>query len=147
MVGAYAAIPVARLVGFWPGLVLAPLVAGALERAVTLLPAPGAQVRPRARTAHHLGLSYVILELVQLIYGRTAVDSCRPRRCAARRSHRQFVGDRLQWLSARRPKGDVPGRRRQRARVCSPSRPARLICSWPSLMLWAVLMLTRRASA
>ena len=75
MVGAYVAYTVARIVGFWPGLIIAPLVVAAL----------GAMFeRYCLRRVHKFGhvpellitfgLSYVILELVQLIWGRTAVE-------------------------------------------------------------------------
>ena len=75
MLGAYVGYSVARLVGFWPGLVLAPLVVGALGAAFE---------RTCLRKVHKFGhvpellvtfgLSYVILELVQLIWGRSAVE-------------------------------------------------------------------------
>jgi branched-chain amino acid transport system permease protein len=75
MLGAYIAYSIAKLVGFWPALLLAPLVVGAL----------GALFERHALRRVHkfghvpellitFGLSYVILELVQLIWGRTAVD-------------------------------------------------------------------------
>jgi len=75
MVGAYVGYTVARLVGFWPALVVAPLVVGGL----------GALFERHALRRVHkfghvpellitFGLSYIILELVQLIWGRTAVD-------------------------------------------------------------------------
>jgi len=75
MVGAYVAYTVARIVGFWPGLVIAPLVVAVL----------GAMFeRYCLRRVHKFGhvpellitfgLSYVLLELVQLIWGRTAVE-------------------------------------------------------------------------
>jgi branched-chain amino acid transport system permease protein len=75
MVGAYVAYTVARIVGFWPGLVIAPLVVAALGAAFE---------RYCLRRVHKFGhvpellitfgLSYVVLELVQLIWGRTAVE-------------------------------------------------------------------------
>ncbi len=75
MVGAYVAYSIARLVGFWPALVLAPLVVGLLGAAFE---------RWCLRRVHRFGhvpellvtfgLSYVILELVQLIWGRSAVE-------------------------------------------------------------------------
>lgn len=75
MVGAYVAYSIARLVGFWPALVLAPLVVGLLGAAFE---------RWCLRRVHKFGhvpellvtfgLSYVILELVQLIWGRSAVE-------------------------------------------------------------------------
>jgi branched-chain amino acid transport system permease protein len=75
MVGAYVGYTVARLAGFWPALVLAPLVVGVLGAAFE---------RTCLRKVHKyghvpellitFGLSYVILELVQLVWGRTAVE-------------------------------------------------------------------------
>jgi branched-chain amino acid transport system permease protein len=66
---------VSRLVGFWPALVIAPLVVGALGAVFE---------RFCLRRVHKFGhvpellitfgLSYVLLELVQLIWGRTAVE-------------------------------------------------------------------------
>ncbi len=79
MLGAYVGYSVARLVGFWPGLILAPLVVGALGALFE---------RTCLRKVHKFGhvpellvtfgLSYVILELVQLIWGRTAVEFLPP---------------------------------------------------------------------
>jgi branched-chain amino acid transport system permease protein len=75
MVGAYVAYSIARLVGFWPALVIAPLVVGLLGALFE---------RYCLRRVHKFGhvpellvtfgLSYVILELVQLIWGRSAVE-------------------------------------------------------------------------
>jgi branched-chain amino acid transport system permease protein len=74
MVGAYVAYSLAGVLGFWPALVLAPLVVGLLgalfERTV---------LRKVHRFGHvaellvTFGLSYVALELVQLVWGRTSV--------------------------------------------------------------------------
>src|SRR5947208_2871422 len=74
MLGAYIAYSIARLTGFWPGLVIAPLVVGALGALFE---------RTCLRRVHKFGhvpellitfgLAYVILELVQLVWGRTAV--------------------------------------------------------------------------
>jgi branched-chain amino acid transport system permease protein len=54
MLGAYLGYTVSRFTGFWPALLVAPSGrrAGRAVRAPT--PAQGAQVRPRARAAHHL---------------------------------------------------------------------------------------------
>mgnify|MGYP000108332405 CR=1 FL=1 len=75
MVGAYVAYSITRLVGFWPGLALAPLVVAALGAAFEKY------CLRRVHKFGHVpellitfGLSYVALELVQLIWGRTAVD-------------------------------------------------------------------------
>ena len=75
MVGAYVAYTISQFVGFWPALVIAPIVVGLL----------GALFERHALRRVHkfghvpellitFGLSYVILELVQLVWGRTAVD-------------------------------------------------------------------------
>ncbi len=75
MVGAYVAYTVARVVGFWPGLVIAPLIVavlGALFERYCLR-----RVHKFGHVPELLitfGLSYVMLELVQLIWGRTAVE-------------------------------------------------------------------------
>jgi branched-chain amino acid transport system permease protein len=79
MLGAYVAYSIARVVGFWPGLFLAPLVVAALGAAFE---------RHALRRVHKFGhvpellitfgLSYVVLEIVQLIWGRTAVDFAPP---------------------------------------------------------------------
>ena len=74
MLGAYFAYSLTRVVGFWPALVLAPIVVGLL----------GAVFEPTALRRVHkfghvaellitFGLSYVILELVQLVWGRAPV--------------------------------------------------------------------------
>jgi branched-chain amino acid transport system permease protein len=75
MLGAYVAYSIAKLIGFWPGLFLAPLVVAGLGAAFE---------RYSLRRVHKFGhvsellvtfgLSYVVVELVQLIWGRTAVD-------------------------------------------------------------------------
>jgi branched-chain amino acid transport system permease protein len=75
MVGAYVGYTVSRLVGFWPALVIAPLVVGALGALFERL------CLRRVHKFGHVpellitfGLSYVILELVQLVWGRIAVE-------------------------------------------------------------------------
>jgi len=75
MVGAYVAYTISRIVGFWPALVIAPLVVGVLGALFE---------RYALRRVHKFGhvpellitfgLSFVILELVQLIWGRTAME-------------------------------------------------------------------------
>jgi len=74
MLGAYIAYTIAKIVGFWPGLFIAPIVVGALgalfERACLRKVHKFGHVPELLVT---FGISYVILELVQLIWGRTAV--------------------------------------------------------------------------
>ncbi len=75
MLGGYIGYSIAQLVGFWPGLVVAPMVVAVLGAAFE---------RTCLRRVHKFGhvpellitfgLSYVILELVQLIWGRSAVE-------------------------------------------------------------------------
>ncbi len=79
MVGAYVGYSISRIVGFWPALFLAPVVVGLLgalfERAALR------KVHKYGHVAELLitfGLSYVILEIVQLVWGRTAVDFTPP---------------------------------------------------------------------
>ena len=75
MLGGYLGYTVAQFVGFWPGLVVAPLLVGALGALFERL-----CLRKVHKFGHvpelliTFGLSYVILELVQLIWGRTAVE-------------------------------------------------------------------------
>jgi branched-chain amino acid transport system permease protein len=75
MLGAYAAYSIARLTGFWPGLFVAPLVVGALgalfERFCLRRVHKFGHVPELLIT---FGLAYVVLELVQLIWGRAVLD-------------------------------------------------------------------------
>ncbi|AKJ29292.1 branched-chain amino acid ABC transporter permease [Caldimonas brevitalea] len=75
MLGAYVAFTTAELVGFWPALLVAPLVVGGV----------GALFEKYCLRRVHkfghvpellitFGLSYVLLELVQLVWGRSAVN-------------------------------------------------------------------------
>ena len=75
MIGAYLGYSIARVTGFWPGLVLAPLAVGVIGALFE---------RHCLRRVHKyghvpellitFGLSFVIIELVLLIWGRTAVE-------------------------------------------------------------------------
>jgi branched-chain amino acid transport system permease protein len=75
MVGAYFAYTISSVVGFWPALLLAPLLVGLLGAAFE---------RYCLRRVHKFGhvpellitfgLSYILLELVQLVWGRSSVD-------------------------------------------------------------------------
>ena len=75
MLGAYVAYTISRFVGFWPALVIAPLVVfllGALFERFALR-----RVHKFGHVPELLitfGLSFVILEIVQLVWGRTAMD-------------------------------------------------------------------------
>ena len=75
MLGAYFGYTVTSLVGFWPALLIAPLLVGLLGAGFE---------RFALRRVHKLGhvpellitfgLSYIILEGVQLVWGRSSVD-------------------------------------------------------------------------
>ena len=75
MIGAYVAYSIAKVTGFWPGLVLAPIVIGAIgalfERVCLRRVHKFGHVPELLIT---FGLSFVIIELVLLIWGRTAVE-------------------------------------------------------------------------
>src|SRR5437667_9134783 len=75
MLGAYVAYSIARLTGFWPALFVAPLVVGALgalfERSCLRRVHKFGHVPELLIT---FGLAYVVLELVQLIWGRAVLD-------------------------------------------------------------------------
>ncbi len=74
MVGAYFAYQISEWIGFWPGLIVAPLLVGAIGAVVE---------RYGLRRVHRyghvpellftFGLAYIIVELVQIIWGRAAV--------------------------------------------------------------------------
>ncbi|MBP7423434.1 MAG: branched-chain amino acid ABC transporter permease, partial [Sulfuritalea sp.] len=75
MLGAYFAYQISTLVGFWPGLLVAPLLVGAVGALVE---------RYGLRRAHRFGhvaellftfgLAFVVEEVVHLIWGKVAVD-------------------------------------------------------------------------
>ena len=79
MIGAYVGYTLGGIVGFWPALVLAPVIVGllgALFERVSLR-----KVHPFGHVPELLvtfGLSYVVVELVQLIWGRLAVEFAPP---------------------------------------------------------------------
>ncbi len=74
MLGAYFAYTISGVVGFWPALVLSPLLIGMLGAAFERY------ALRRVHTFGHVpellvtfGLSYLILEVVQLVWGRSTV--------------------------------------------------------------------------
>jgi branched-chain amino acid transport system permease protein len=75
MLGAYLAYTLAGVIGFWPALLLAPILTGAAGALFE------SQVLRRVHKYGHVsellvtfGLSYIVLELVQLLWGRVAVE-------------------------------------------------------------------------
>jgi len=75
MLGAYFGYQVTEWLGFWPALLLAPLIVGGLgalfERFVLRRVHKFGHVPELLIT---FGMSYIILELVQLVWGRSSVD-------------------------------------------------------------------------
>ncbi|MBA2960777.1 MULTISPECIES: branched-chain amino acid ABC transporter permease [Ramlibacter] len=75
MLGAYLGYTVSRFTGFWPALLLAPIVVGGLGAVFERL-----CLRKVHKYGHvpelliTFGLSYVIIELVQLVWGRIALE-------------------------------------------------------------------------
>jgi branched-chain amino acid transport system permease protein len=79
MLGAYAAFALSQYIGFWPALLIAPLVIGVLgaffERYALRKVYAGGHVPELLLT---FGLSYLVLEVVQIIWGRSAVAFAMP---------------------------------------------------------------------
>jgi len=79
MLGAYIAYALVGVLGFWPALIIAPLAVGLIGAAFERL-----ALRRVHKFGHvpelliTFGVSYLILELVQLIWGRTAVPFTPP---------------------------------------------------------------------
>jgi len=75
MVGAYVAYSITQAIGFWWGLLLAPPIVGLMGAAFERF-----ALRKVHKFGHvpelliTFGLSYIILELVQLVWGRQALD-------------------------------------------------------------------------
>lgn len=79
MLGAYLAYSISSAVGFWPALLLAPLAVGLLGALVECYGLR--KVRKYGHVSELLftfGLSYVLVELVQLLWGRVAVPYAIP---------------------------------------------------------------------
>ncbi len=75
MLGAYFAYQISAAVGFWPGLVIAPLLVGVLGTLVERYGLRKAhRLGPVAELLFTFGLSFLAVEAVQLIWGKAAVD-------------------------------------------------------------------------
>lgn len=141
MLGAYIGYSVSKLIGFWPGLFIAPLVVGLLGAVFERL-----ALRKVHKYGHvpelliTFGLSYIILELVQLAWGRIAVEFRPPELLQGPMftlMNHASDGISLVW-------GQAPAELCQAA-VCSPFPATRgfmmLVALFMLLALW--LMLTR----
>ncbi len=138
MLGAYFGYTLSDIIGFWPALVLAPILAaglGALFEKYSL--------RKVHRHGHvpelliTFGLSYIILEVVQLIWGRPAVDFQPPevlRGPAFTLINHSVDGLSLVWGAA--PQGACRAADAAVRIVCSPFPATRA-----TMMIVAVLML------
>jgi branched-chain amino acid transport system permease protein len=79
MIGAYFGYTLTSVIGFWPSLIIAPILVGATGVLFERL-----SLRKVHKFGHvpellvTFGLSYIVYELVQLIWGRTAVDFTPP---------------------------------------------------------------------
>jgi branched-chain amino acid transport system permease protein len=79
MLGAYLGFTVTRALGFWPALLITPVLLGLLGALFERLCLR--RVRPFGHVPELLitfGLSYLVLELVQLVWGRSALDFVPP---------------------------------------------------------------------
>jgi branched-chain amino acid transport system permease protein len=79
MLGAYFAYAISIQLGFWPALLLAPLLTGLLGALVERVGLR--HVRRHGQVAELLftfGLSYVVVELVQLVWGKSALPYAIP---------------------------------------------------------------------
>ena len=75
MLGAYVAYQISQMIGFWPGLVLAPLIVGVIGAMIERY-----GLRPVHKFGHvaellfTFGLAFVIEEVVQMIWGKVPVN-------------------------------------------------------------------------
>jgi branched-chain amino acid transport system permease protein len=79
MIGAYLSFQLGRWVGFWPALVIAPLLCGLAGAAIERYGL--SRVHARGHVAEILftfGLAYLIEELVTMVWGRNAVANAVP---------------------------------------------------------------------
>ncbi|HZR07558.1 MAG TPA: branched-chain amino acid ABC transporter permease, partial [Myxococcales bacterium] len=75
MLGAYFAYQISAAIGFWPALLIAPLLVGALGALIERYGLRKAhRFGPVAELLFTFGLSFLAVELVQLIWGKAAVD-------------------------------------------------------------------------
>lgn len=79
MVGAYMGYTLSSWIGFWPALIVAPVLVGAMGALFERL-----TLRKVHKFGHvpellvTFGFSYILLEVVQLVWGRTALDFAPP---------------------------------------------------------------------
>ncbi len=75
MLGAYFGYQISRYVGYWPGLVLAPLLVGAIGALVERFGLRAAHKHGHvAELLFTFGLAFIVEELVQMVWGKVPVD-------------------------------------------------------------------------
>ncbi len=138
MVGAYFGYTLSDIIGFWPALVVAPILVAALGALFEKY-----SLRKVHKYGHvpelliTFGASYIILEVVQLIWGRPAVEFLPPevlRGPAFTLINHSVDGMRMVWGAA--PEGACRAADAAVRVVCSPFPATRAM-----MMLVAVLML------
>jgi len=76
MLGAYFSWQIGRYVGFWPALVIAPLLVGLLGAAIERFGLRHVhKLGPVAEILFTFGLAYVIAEIVIMLWGRNAIEN------------------------------------------------------------------------
>jgi len=144
MLGAYFGFAIAGPLGFWPALVLSPVLVGLLgalfERWALRRVHPMGHVPELLAT---FGLSILLLELVQLVWGRAPLDfSMPPGLQGAAFTLVHGAGTGLQWVAGNPPASLCAG-----PASCSPFPMNRLFMGLVALLalmaLWLMLARTR----
>ena len=147
MLGAYIGYSISGWIGFWPALVVAPVLVGALGAAFERL------ALRRVHAFGHVpellitfGLSYIVLELVQLAWGRTSLEFRPPQWLQGPMLtliHHSVDGLQLVWGAA--PAGLCSAAEAGVRVVCSPFPATRGFMMLVALLMLAAiwLMLTR----
>src|ERR1700712_5770502 len=75
MLGAFVGYQIAKWIGFWPGLILAPLIVGAVGMLVERYGLRNVHKNGHiAELLFTFGLAFVMEEIVQIIWGKSPVD-------------------------------------------------------------------------
>jgi len=75
MLGAYLGFEISKYVGFWPGIVLAPLLVGFIGAMIERFGLRKVHaLGPAAELLFTFGLAFIITEAVQMIWGKSPVD-------------------------------------------------------------------------
>jgi len=145
MVGAYMGYTLSNWIGFWPALIVAPVLVGAMGALFERL-----TLRKVHKFGHvpellvTFGFSYILLEVVQLIWGRSALDFAPPEALRGPAFTLVHLADdslRLVWGAASSEMCSAAGV------ICSPFPATRgfmmLVALLMLLSLWLLLTRTR----